>query len=714
MLRYSLALVTLFAVGQAHAAVADAEHHIVFSDPDLFAGWPANEGFWQWGDEMLVGFNVTAYEETASGHNTVPGAYQWVNFARSLDGGETWSIEQHPEVSIPGFFNGPNYVKSPSYPAIPSAVPSPGGFDFTSPGFALKARNGIFQVSDDKGQTWSDPYSLPDFGQAYVRSRTNYLTIDSQTMVLFIEATDYPPSSGEYMNTMVVQTTDGGQTFQQLSWLSDDPLQGNPLSALPAYALMPGVAKLDDGTLLAGVRNRLSGQHWNDFRASTDGGSTWDTISTPVVGNNNPVSIIPLGGQRLGMVYGARLNPEGLRGKISEDGGQTWSQEYILRDDGREWDLGYVRAGLRDDGNITAVYYYTTAGDPAQHIASTIWDVPKTSQDAIGTWYKFDETSGPVVNDSIGTAHGTATDVTFGPSGVSGEHGNAGHFNGTTSEVTFDESGHPEAFDLGTDNFTIAGWVKAPTNTETGVYGNRPIFQNIDYSGGGWAFELGRADRSYAGEVFFTVGGGNSSSFGQTQVFSDTRIDDDQWHWVAVVNNGGEITMYIDGELQQDDGEMQPASTATAPPSVVAQMGMRGISQKPFEGSLDDWQIFNTALTSAIDGNGMLIGGGLFEAWQGLSLELLEGDLNGDGFVGVDDLNIVLVNWNQNVPPGDLGMGDATGEGFVGVDDLNAVLVNWNNGTPPAEGTAIPEPASLHVLLGLSAAVLAGRRRRVG
>ena len=87
----------------------------------------------------------------------------------------------------------------------------------------------------------------------------------------------------------------------------------------------------------------------------------------------------------------------------------------------------------------------------------------------------------------------------------------------------------------------------------------------------------------------------------------------------------------------------------------------------------------------------------------------LEGDLNGDGFVGVDDLNIVLVNWNQNVTPGDKSQGDPTGEGFVGVDDLNIVLVNWNNGTPPA-GAAVPEPASL-ALLGLGGLAVLKRRR---
>ncbi|MCC6682230.1 MAG: exo-alpha-sialidase, partial [Phycisphaeraceae bacterium] len=361
------------------AQSASVQHSVVFSDPALFAGWPANEGFWQWGDEMLVGFNVTKYQESSTGHNTAPNAYQWVNFARSLDGGLTWTAEAHPEVSIPGIMNGPNYLKDPSYPAIPAAVPSPGGFNFTDPGFALKSRGDKFWVSTDKGHNWSDPYQLPTFGQTYLQSRTNYLVLDSQTMVMFIEATNYPPSSGEYTNTMVVKTSNGGQTFQQLNWLTPDPLQGHTTSWLPAYSVMPGVTQLDDGTFLAAVRNRLSSQHWNDLMSSTDGGNTWQTISTPVDGNNNPASLVRLGGQRLALVYGYRNAPYGLRGKISEDGGHTWSQEYILRNDGREWDLGYVRAGLRSDGKVTAVYYYTTNDQPANFIASTIWDVPDTA-----------------------------------------------------------------------------------------------------------------------------------------------------------------------------------------------------------------------------------------------------------------------------------------------------------------------------------------------
>ena len=88
----------------------------------------------------------------------------------------------------------------------------------------------------------------------------------------------------------------------------------------------------------------------------------------------------------------------------------------------------------------------------------------------------------------------------------------------------------------------------------------------------------------------------------------------------------------------------------------------------------------------------------------------LTGDLNGDGFVGIEDLNLVLGSWNQSVPPGDPS-GDPSGDGFVGIDDLNLVLGNWNAGNPPT--IAVPEPGTLVGLAGLLALTSARRGRRV-
>jgi len=91
----------------------------------------------------------------------------------------------------------------------------------------------------------------------------------------------------------------------------------------------------------------------------------------------------------------------------------------------------------------------------------------------------------------------------------------------------------------------------------------------------------------------------------------------------------------------------------------------------------------------------------------------LAGDLDNDGFVGVDDLNLVLNNWNQQVPARDPLKGDPNGDGFVGIDDLNIILANWNNGTPPGAppdaSANIPEPGTL-LLLGAGVLILTKRR----
>lgn len=86
-------------------------------------------------------------------------------------------------------------------------------------------------------------------------------------------------------------------------------------------------------------------------------------------------------------------------------------------------------------------------------------------------------------------------------------------------------------------------------------------------------------------------------------------------------------------------------------------------------------------------------------------------DANGDGFVGISDLNIVLGNWGRTVFPGDVLSGDLNGDGYVGIGDINPVLSDWGTGSPPAAVSLVPEPATVTVLALLAVTTLRRRQR---
>ncbi len=83
---------------------------------------------------------------------------------------------------------------------------------------------------------------------------------------------------------------------------------------------------------------------------------------------------------------------------------------------------------------------------------------------------------------------------------------------------------------------------------------------------------------------------------------------------------------------------------------------------------------------------------------------MLLGDLDADGFVGQDDLDIVLGDWGATVTAGSLP--DPSADGFVGQDDLDIVLGDWGEGTQP-----MPEPTALVIFL-IGAAGLVARSSR--
>lgn len=141
-----------------------------------------------------------------------------------------------------------------------------------------------------------------------------------------------------------------------------------------------------------------------------------------------------------------------------------------------------------------------------------------------------------------------------------------------------------------------------------------------------------------------------------------------------------------------------------------------------------DLDLFKPAITVAgvlastdnlyydLNGNGVVDGWDVFIVLR--LFDLPEGDANMDGQVNVGDLGILASNWN--------GTGktwlqaDYNYDGVVNVGDLGVLASNWNAGVtsfsealalfPELAGAAVPEPASLGLLVFGAAALL--RRRR--
>jgi hypothetical protein len=327
------------------------KHTIVYKEPGRFCGWPANNGIWNWGNEIVVGFHLGYYKEKERGHSIDRDKPRSRALARSFDGGESWTLE------IPQALNSDN-----------EPVQCPGGIDFTHPDSAMTCRGGKFWVSDDRCKTWQGPYELPDFGQIGIMARTDYIINGKNDCLVFLTATK---KNGKEGRPFCTRTIDGGQTLKFVSWIAPEPT---------GFSIMPSTVRVSDNQLISAIRRKESGLGFIEIYASANNGKTWGILSRPAStgrSNGNPPSMVRLKDGRIALTYGYRSEPQGIRARISPNNGRNWSQEIILRDDGRTWDIGYPQTIQRPDGKLVTIYYYTTEKYPEQHIAATIWDPDK-------------------------------------------------------------------------------------------------------------------------------------------------------------------------------------------------------------------------------------------------------------------------------------------------------------------------------------------------
>jgi hypothetical protein len=358
----------------------DAEHVTIYYEREEFAAWPFNHGFWAFSDdELLLSFSrgPCRYElKYDMKHEVVDALGGEYVVLRSTDGGRTWPREGLRSLGTRlGLERQLLTGLAPKTPKTP--------VDWNSPDFCLTAGFGIppqknrdvgyIQFSRDCGYTWEDPYLIPSLGFSWIQVKPDFLVRPDGLVLLFVTA-GYGDGSPGTRFVAVYATPDQGLTWNYLGPImavSPDRSFVNRYYASPVL--------LSDGRVLTALRCQIDARNaWPEIFASPDGGRTWSFLSRPSDWGG-PTDLIVLDDGRLLVAYGYRVKPYGIRARISEDEGQTWGPELVLRDDGGSWDLGYPRIVKLAGGRVMVAYYFNRVDDDIQcdggvrHIAGTIF-----------------------------------------------------------------------------------------------------------------------------------------------------------------------------------------------------------------------------------------------------------------------------------------------------------------------------------------------------
>ncbi len=356
------------------AAVADMQHVVIYEEEGRFGGWPANHGIWIWDSEILFGFSAGhLHRFDPERHPIDRDRPEEHLLARSLDGGETWTIEKNEDLIPPPE---PGHMAGvPTEEGGDELTECPGDVDFAHPDFAITFRMASFHdgpswffYTKDRGHSWEGPFNLTDFGQPGIAARTDYIVNGPHDAFVFLTAAK---PDGREGRPFVARTTDGAGSFEFVSWIMPEPR---------GFGIMPSSVRLDQDTILTAIRRREGAQRWIETFISYDNAQSWQShgIAAPDVGRGNPPHMIELQDGRLVMTYGHRAEPYGIRARISDDRGGSWSAPIVLRDDAGDWDIGYTRTVQRPDGKLVTVYYYNIDADGERIIAATIWDPDAT------------------------------------------------------------------------------------------------------------------------------------------------------------------------------------------------------------------------------------------------------------------------------------------------------------------------------------------------
>ena len=181
----------------------------------------------------------------------------------------------------------------------------------------------------------------------------------------------YAQSQDKDINKVsMFRSDDDGLNWKQMSVISEGAMESNQGHNETAFF------HLGDGKWIAAARRWKSGQETDLFR-SNDDGQSWQFDQQLTDARQHPAHLLQLDDGRLLLSYGNRKPGQfGVAAKISEDGGSSWGDEFLLINDLPHGDVGYPASVQLPGGKILTAYYAVQAPSHQRyHMGVVLWEL---------------------------------------------------------------------------------------------------------------------------------------------------------------------------------------------------------------------------------------------------------------------------------------------------------------------------------------------------
>ncbi len=220
-------------------------------------------------------------------------------------------------------------------------------------------------LSNDYGETWESPVQVP-----VSAPHGPTLMQDGKTLLYFGDL--HNPTAcgvtGLSANMFYVfKSLDYGRSWVRTASLSLPTVSG-------VFYDEPHILQLQDGSFIAGIRGQDSNGLYC-FIARSQDGRKWSSFQKLANVNGTPPHFFQTKEGILVVSYSYRSYPCGARGKLSYDGGETWSEEIVFSESDTPYygDLGYASTTQLPDGTMITAYYQIKEMDGYCSLLFTRW-----------------------------------------------------------------------------------------------------------------------------------------------------------------------------------------------------------------------------------------------------------------------------------------------------------------------------------------------------